>query len=487
MKEIVSRLTPLSVVLIAAFIFILIPFRVIGYGYLPGDDAMRHSAKVISGKDWGQILVLRPEIKMDSHPGWHAILGAVHRMTGWDAHSLVLFSVIFLFFLFIIVPILFLRYPEAWLASLITIAVFSPYIFFRLLLGRPFIVTMTVLLVLCFLWPRLGSKKFPLGISVILTLLVAASTWIHCSWYLYILPIIAFILARQWRACAVFSICAVTGIFIGAALTGHPVIFLKQMLTHLFLAFGNNEAEYMLVSEFRPGLGDTNLVIAVLAVIYWQALRGRQIKDIIDNPVFILAALAFFLGLVTRRVWLDWGFPAIAVWMAQVFNDSFASKIAVSSWRRIPIILALGLVIFMCVTADVGSRWTSLKPVDYISADNPKQAEWLPEPGGIIYSTDMGVFYQIFFRNPHADWRYILGFEPTLMPEEDLEIFRDIQRSPWTYKPLYGWIKKMRPQDRLILRGGPAGPPRIPDLEWNYAALNTWIGRLPRDTAKQVK
>src|SRR5215469_3644779 len=52
--------------------------KIVGYGYLPPDDALRHSAKAVSGKPWSEILVLRPGFEMDPYPGWHAILGAVH-------------------------------------------------------------------------------------------------------------------------------------------------------------------------------------------------------------------------------------------------------------------------------------------------------------------------------------------------------------------------------------------------------------------------
>ena len=487
MRQSITNIVPLLTILIAAFLVVLIPFKVIGYGFLPPDDAMRHAAKVISGKDWNRILVMREGVTMDSHPGWHAILGAVRRVAGWDAHSLVLFSVISLFILFAAWPLFFVRYPESWLASLLILGMAAPGFIWRLVLGRPYIFTMAVTAVLCLSWQKFKDRKFPFAACAALTLLIAASTYIHCSWYMFALPLAALLLAREWRASAAFGICAGLGVMIGASLTGQPLIFLKQTLAHLFLAFGKNEAEYMLVSEFRPGFGDATIAIAVAFALVWCALRGRWHKALVDNPVFILGLLGFVLSLFTRRAWLDWGFPATAAWMALVIDDFFASKPEAGSPRRFILVTALGFVLFVSVTADVGGRWTALKPVDQISADNPKQAEWLPEPGGIIYSNDMGIFYHIFFWNPHADWRYMLGFEPTLMPKEDLEIFRDIQRSPWTFKPFYGWINKMRPQDRLILRSSPASPPRIPDLEWNYAALNTWIGRLPRTPAKSAK
>lgn len=475
-----TSLAALIVTIIAAFFLGIIPFKIIGYGYLPPDDACRHAAKVVSGKDWGKILVLRPEIKMDSHPGWHAILGGVRRVFGWETHSLVLFSAVSLFILFAVAPLFFVRYPESWLASLLVLATAASGFAWRLVLGRPYILTMTVVVILCLSWRKVKRKAFSFASCAGLILLTAASTYIHCSWYMFALPLAALLLAREWRASAVYAICACLGIAIGASLTGHPVIFLKQTLTHLFLAFGKNEAEYMLVSEFRPGFGDTNMAIATALILIWCALRRRWRIGLVDNPVFILALMGFVLALFTRRAWLDWGLPAAAAWTAGVFDDFFASRLEAGSPRRFILTMALGLVLFMSFAADIGSRWTQCKPVDYLSADDPKQAELLPGPDGIIYSSDMTVFYQTFYRNPHAGWRYILGFEPTLMPEEDLEILRDIQRSPWTLKPYYGWIKKMRPQDRLIIKIGPANPPRLPDLEWNYAALNTWIGRLPK-------
>ena len=42
----------------------------------------------------------------------------------------------------------------------------------------------------------------------------------------------------------------------------------------------------------------------------------------------------------------------------------------------------------------------------------------------------MTIFYQTFYKNPHGDWRYMLGFEPALMPPEDFEVYHKIL---WNY------------------------------------------------------
>ena len=90
-------------------VFLLISFKVISYGFIPPDDAIRHVAKAISGKDWAEIIVLRPEIIMDSHTGWHEILGFIYKTTGCDKDSLIVFSVVSLFVFFCIIPLFFLK------------------------------------------------------------------------------------------------------------------------------------------------------------------------------------------------------------------------------------------------------------------------------------------------------------------------------------------------------------------------------------------
>ena len=480
MSDTFRNIAPSAVGIITAFFIILIPFRIVGYGFLPPDDALRHSAKVISGKDWSQILVLRSDIKMDSHPGWHAVLRLVHKSMGWDAHSLVLFSVIFLFILFSITPLIFLRYAESLLITLLALSVLMPGWFFRLFLGRPYILTMSFLMATLFLWPKLKTERRPYKTLIVLVALIAVSTWIHCSWYMFSLPIIAFLAAREWRAALLFSACSACGVLLGAALTGHPYLFLTQTVHHLFLSFGNHDVERLLVSEFRPGLIDASIIICIGGMLGWRSLRGKWDKGVIDNPVFILAMISLMFVFITRRVWVDWGVPAITVWMAKEFDELLGAKTSFSSNKRILITIISGTLLYLSLTVDVNARWSSSRPADYLSVEDKDQAPWLPGEGGIIYSDDMGIFYTTFFKNPYADWRYILGFEPTLMPPEDLKTYREIQRNFRTYKSFEPWVKKMRPEDRLILSGNEDCKPKIPEFEWKYTALGTWVGRTPR-------
>lgn len=479
-RKIISDIVPISVVLIAIWVIFLIPFQIIGYGFMPPDDALWHASKVISGKNWADVLVLRPDIKIESHPGWHFILGFINNIVKFDVHSLVIASVISLFIIFTLIPIFFLRYPESWLASLLILSLASPNFFFRLLLGRPYIVTMAVILAIFLLWPKLKEKKIPYFALIIITILIAISTWIHRTFYILFIPLAAFLLAREWKASLYMFICTIAGIFLGASLTGHPMVFIKQTVFHLLLVSSSYDTESLLVSELRPMLGDFNIAILIAFVLFWRAMRRKWDKNIIDNPVFIMVILTFISGFVTRRIWIDVGIPLAALWIAKEFELFFSEKLKVDSLQRLLLTIALACTLYLSATTDAYSRWTSCRPADYLSKEDPEQAEWLPGPGGILYADDMGIFFTTVYKNPYGNWRYILGSESAIIPEEDLKILRNIQKNRWTYKSFEPWVKKMRPEDRLAIRGTEDRTPKIPELEWKYAARGIWIGRLPK-------
>jgi hypothetical protein len=134
------------------------------------------------------------------------------------------------------------------------------------------------------------------------------------------------------------------------------------------------------------------------------------------------------------------------------------------------------------MVSDRGGRWTVGLNKQYPREGWPEYAEWLPEPGGIVYSDQMTVFYDLFFRNPRAPWRYVLGFEPTFMTEDNLAVYRQIQLNQRAAQSFEPWVRAMRPEDRMILQGGPSWKPDIRGLEWGYPVKGYWMGRLPRAT-----
>jgi hypothetical protein len=472
------RYVPLLVWSLAILTILCIALKIIGYGYLPMDDALRHAGKAVSGKPWNEILVMRERFSMDHNPGWHTILGGLHQTMGWNTDGLVAFAVTSLLVLFCLVPLPWLRRPEAWIATILIFAIASPGNFGRLSLGRPYILTMAVLVTLMLWWTHRERHTAPMLIAS--TLLIALSTWAHGSWYLMSLPVAAFFLALEWRKGLALLGCWLVGSFMGACLTGHPFKFLFQAIDIMLSCFGNHVLQRTLVTEFRPSDGSFSVLVIVGLLLLWRHSRGEWSNKVVFNPVFILAGVGWFLGLKVVRFWDDWGWPAIALWVALELQQWFVARIPADSLKRLVLTLFVVSAAYVAATSDRAGRWTWNLTTEYLTPENADVEGWLPEPGGIIYSTDMGVFYRTFFKNPHAPWRYILGFESTFMPEEDLAIHRNVQWNFGAAKAYEPWVAKMRPEDRLVITASSGSRPSIPGLEWHYAATDTWIGRTPR-------
>ena len=485
-----KRYIPLIVWMVAVGAVLFIPLKIISYGFLPQDDALRHAAKAVSGKTWQEILVIRDDFAMDPSPGWQAILDCIHRWQGGDAETLVVFSVTSLMLLTMLCAFPWFRRPEAWLGALLVASVFAPACTTRLARGRPYILTDAVLITLLFLWSRLKENREdrPSRAAVMFTpFLVAASAWIHGSWYLLVLPAVAILFTGSWRCALWYGGCWLAGSFLGGALTGHPWEFLFQSVRHMFGVFGHFVVNRQLESELYPSDGETPAVLVVAALLLWRAVSSGWNPRAMLNPIFLMMALGWLLGLKIRRFWWDFGTPAFMVWVALELQERLERHLSFDSGKRLLLVLGLAVGAFVGFTSDRESRWTANLTTEYLTPDTSGEAGWLPDPGGVIYNSSMDVFFTTFFKNPTAPWKYVLGFESGLMRPEDLAVLRKIQ---WNYSDARAyepWVKKMRPEDRMMILGSSmrSGPPSIPELEWNYAVSGLWVGRLPRPLANR--
>jgi len=483
-----QRYVPLLVWVAVIATLIVIPLKIVGYGFVPVTDAMRYAAKAFAGKSWSEILVLRPDAPVDHSVGWELIIQMVHRVTGASADGLVAFSVAGLFMAFVIVPLIWLRRAEAWLAALAAIVIAAPVNLSRVMSGRPYILEMVMVMSVLLIWSP--SSRFQIGQKakmILTTALMAAVVWIHGCWYLYALLLAAFLFAGQWKNGALFGGCWLAGSIVGAVLTGHPTSFLGDEIALALTAFSQHTVQRQLVTEFMAVPADALLWLCAAALLLWRAARGRWTATAVFNPAFMLAVLGAILGVQVYRFWLDWGVPALLVWMALQVQDLIETESAVDAIGRGTAVALLCAVFFISTTSDISGRWTNCLEVEYMMQDDPELAGWLPEKDGIIYSTNMDVFYETFFKNPRAPWRYVLGFEPTFMQADDLKTLRTIDFYHGAVQAYEQWVKKMRPEDRLVMRNATGRAPSIAGLEWKYAVKNTWIGRLPRKSATTPK
>lgn len=466
----------------AIAVLLLIPLKIIGLGFLPEDDALRHAAKAVSGKDWGDILVLRDGLMADHNPGWHQFLGLVHRFTGGDTEFLVIFSIGLLFVIVAWAGLPWLARPEAWLAALAIMAAATPQLALRLTLGRPFLLTVAVVITLLFWWQRPGMERASPAVMIVSSVMIAVAVWLHGTWYLFALLPAAFAISGRWREAWLLGVCCAAGSVLGACLTGHPWEFLTNALAVLFNVLAPHELQRTQVRELMALEVDFHALVVVALLLLARLASGRWEPGKIFNPAFFLMCLGWLLSLKYARFWLDWGLPAALVWVAVEIQDYFGRFLALERPLRLAWVGGLAAVVWLLFTSDVNGRWTNNLATEYLTPESPGAAGWLPEPGGIVYTADQAVFYNTFFKNPKAPWKYILGFAPTFMPPEDLAIYRRIQFNG-AVEAYRQWVKKMRPQDRFMMRGAYPGRPPIPELEWRLVS-GTWIGRLPKPKAE---
>ncbi len=463
------------ILLICLGTLLLTCLRVMGQGFFPIDDALRHVAKVISGKSWADILIIRPEITMDSHPGWHTILSSFQALTKCDKTQLLNFSVIFFFLAFTLFPVFYFRRGEAWIASLALSTVFFFGSIYRLFYGRPYMTSMALVLLFCFVWDKIRDKNKPWPELIALSVITALATWIHGAWYLFMLPLFALVLARQWRVFGLTLGVMFLGVFSGAMLTGSPLVFLHQMIFHALEAFGKNDFQRQLVGEFQPFSGEALVFFLVGGFLLWRKARDAWDNRVVDNPVFYLVVIGWTLGFFASRFWTDWAWPALVFWVAleiqsilERYTDSF-------SWKRLMLAGTFCLVLLLAVTSDYHSRWSGGVST-WPEMENKEHRPWLPDDGGIVYNDNMFLFYQVFYNNPHAPWRYALGFEPIWMTADNLKIFRRIQLTRFRDESYVPWVKKMTAKDRMILVRG--AKPQIEGLEWREVTPTVWSGKL---------
>lgn len=470
-----QRFVPLICLIMAVATLFLIPLKITRYGLVPGGDMRRHVAKVFTDKNYTQIVVLRPGYTVDHSPGWEWLLKFLHQKANWGPDALVAFSIISTMLVVLLAGLPWVGRPEAWLGALLAQLLAVPEFMTRLIQARPYLLTEGIFIAVLFSWTKWRLEKPGWAKLSLTAVAITVSVWMHGAWYLWILPIGAFFLARWWYECAGLTACWIAGVCAGALLTGRPVDFLT---TNLFMAmevFREGVPQWMLVGEFQPSAGEFATLVLVTLVFLWRKETG---KDLLRSPLIWMIAISWILGLRADRSWADWGLPAVLVWLAIQFDEIMKGWWADDSFKRIVVGGLIAVPLFFQSTNDLDQRYTSHLGEVFLDASDPSLRGWLPEGNGIFYSADMGFFYNTFFKNPQADWRYILGFEPALMPDADRVIFRQIQRTHGAYRAYEPWIDKMRTSDRLEISS--PSQPDLPRLQWRNVTGDIWIGRLPK-------
>ena len=470
---------PLLVVAATLLVVLLLPLKIISFGFLPPDDALADAAKSMSGKPWPEILVLKSDYAIDNHIGWHTFLRQAYLWTKCNDETFVLFSITGLFTLVGWSALPWIKRPESWLITLIlTLGIQAPFMR-RFMMGRPFLWSMLALLTILFLSRR--SAHPDKRSCAAMTALIALAVLLHGVWYFWILLVAAFLLAREFRWAAALTGCWLAGSVLGAMFTGHPVTYLVEAWRQAWGVIGHAN-QSALATELRSTTGNwfPLLLVGGLMVLRQQAkIPSRPLSA---QPAFWLACLGWVLGFQAERFWDDWGTPALMVLIVLDLDLLLQTHLAADSPKRLGLVFGLAATLFLSTTNDANSRWSAGTGDAYLTENDPNLKGWLPQPGGIFYTTDMEFFYHTFFHNPTAPWRYTAGFEPAFMPPDDLATYRQILANgddPDSYRP---WIEKMKQADRLVLSASSNPSAFLPQLEWKRVMGTLWLGRLPRKT-----
>jgi hypothetical protein len=470
-----ARYIPLASWLVTIVVLLFISLKIVGYGFTPGGDARRHVAQALTDRTFPEIIVMRPGYTMDHSPGWDWILKRLHQRAGWDEEKLMSFSLAALMLCVFLAPLPWLHRPEAWLAALLAELVALPELMTRFTQARPYLFTEGLCMAVLLAWSKRGRKSPSWWLISLTTLAIALSTWIHGTWYLWVLPVMAFCFARWWQAALSLACCWLAGALTGAILTGQPGAFLKQAVFMILSIYHEHEPAWMLVGELNPSYGEFATLILLAIVFLWRRQQVRTDSTLVCAPLLWMIALCWILGFKADRNWADWGMPAVLVWLALQFEQIIIRAWSPHSFKCFVATVLLAVPLFLQATNDLGRRYSGSTSVAALDANDPSLQGWLPEGDGVFYSSQMGFFYDTFYVNPQAPWRYIVGYEPALMLDADLKVYREIQNSGGVIQAYKPWADKLRPADRLVIYS--ATRPDLPELEWHNGPGALWIGR----------
>lgn len=475
-SEPLERLAQIAAVALCYLVCLIIPFKIGSVGFLPTDDALRHAAFAVDNRTWNEVLVMDTSLspKMDVHAGWHKILRTVHHVTGWTQDGLVFFSFAFTFSLFMLVGLTVSRAPVAWMLAAFLTYLISPGFLSRLLLGRPYVISMAVLVGLLFLW--MSKKRWPWHkeMTVVIGGLTLAIFAHPTVWYLWSIPFLALGLARKYRSALILAGSVLCAMLLAATLLGDfHNIFVAPFQVILRVVGTDPIVVTNLVTELRPSGAPAAGILLMLIILALRHLKGYDLREELRCPDFWLVAIGWTAGLAITRFWLDWGLPALIVWscrQATILIPLFPHR----GKLCLAISFSVCVMFYLAGTADVNGRYTATLKDSLLRRPTTEFENKLPDTGGILYASDMGSFYSIYYRLPHDRFRFILGYEPCLMPAEDLKTLRAIQFSSGLIDEYKPWLMKMTSADRVLLRY--PEKPTWPGMEF-AKYYSYWIGR----------
>jgi hypothetical protein len=489
-EKIIKNRESAILLLLIIGVLVFIPFKILSYGWTPSDDASRHVAFSTIDTKWSDILVIDEKYDTDHNAGWHQVLKFLYKYCGLDKQDLMFFSVAGLFLLVNICGLLSAPSAISWCVALLLVLNTDYSIFFRLLSGRPYLVSCASTLIVLFLWSFDSDEKAPQflkkkWLKYLLTIIaLSLGVWIHGSWYLFLLIPLSFFIAGETKKSLILTGLVLVSTVIGAMLTGDFLHFLYYHFNVTLSIYSEKTYSWLLVSENAQG-GQSINWIPFTAIIVFLCMKkcGYKLSNIASDPIFMMVLLCWLGSIWVIRFWVDWGRICLILWLSYRIHDLIKCSYSLKK-PRIRYCLTLFIIIGLTLSFinDGGGRYTKEafnQAIDFYNESTlDKLKGWEPQEGGIVYSDSMYCFYQHFYQYPTAKWKYILGFESAIMKKEDRLTLRNIGYSSHE-EEFAPWVNKMTEKDRLIIAYKLTSA-RFPQLEWLKGNRNWWIGRLKK-------
>ena len=466
-----------AIILFAAFVFI--PYKILSSGFMPIDDGNRHVAySVTSSTNWSEVLEIEPSLAADHNKGWHCILRALHKYLKIDKDKLLIFTVVALFLIFNITGSLIAPNIGSWTVVLILVFVFDRGLFVRMLSGRPFIISCITTLLLFKLWfvesePQIKTISRYIYSLIILSLAV----WLHGTWYTFLILPMALLLSGKLKKSIELTVIILVSTLLGAYLTGEFDQFLYFHYAATLNIFTEKLYNWQLVTEFAEG-NIHNFWMIPTVIIIWFLIYSKKmtLNELSKDSLFIMVLLCWMLSIKVVRFWIDWGLIALMCWLSYKISDLINEMQTIKKpfFRRV---LFLFTVISIVILVP-GCKWSNQKERNYYYADfsTAKFADYKPPEGGIIYNDNMTHFYFQYYHDPEGKYKYVLGFEPAIMLNENRKVFREIIYSNFHYSSYKPWIDKLTEKDRIFTSTDISI--HYPQLDWIKGGKKLWIGKL---------
>ena len=449
-----ARYVPLVAALIAVVAIIAVPLAVTSRGFAPEDDLLRDVAKAVSGRAWGDVMLLRPGLNpnLRTHPGWDTILSAVHGL-GIGKDQLLVFGIVFLAFVAFLPGVVFLRRPEISLILLGALPVLEFGVMHRYFTGRPYLIDVACTSSILFLWEAFERNPARKRMLLTLVALLALRVWIRSTLIMLGIPLLAVFASAwirgRWKPAGVFFGCVAAGIALGTLLTGAPVEFLTYNFKHFYWTLFRREGVQFVVQELEPLKGNVSLFVLVLGYVF-VSLSGGTRRERYAHPAFILGLLGWVLSFTIVRFWFEYGLPAMLVWIALDLQDRIEPRMRTDSPARLLLSIFAAMMFGFAVLLPHRAAWQEnpivrARAVRELYETKPDR---MPGKGGVLYAATMRVFFVFFYLFPDAPWQYATGMEAGFMPVEDLRVYEDVNMTGEA---------RLRAVDREDACAGPVG------------------------------